>query len=234
MSGVLSIPNQFANAVTATGLQLDTNYNTITAYINDPTNRVNYVSDAGTTNTVVLTFSPPVVGGYTAGLSITFKAAAGNTGGVVINANGLGNASLFSPAGVALTGGEITANQMVMAQYNGTAFYMVSASASGGVNPKALAKAWATWTGTATGTINALSSYNVSTIVRTGTGTYSISFTTNFATTAYVVLASSGEASFAGPLVGTRAVGGVMITAYSTSSVAADLLEVNFSAFGNQ
>jgi hypothetical protein len=84
-----SVPNTFASAVTATGLQLDTNYNTIVAYLNEPLNRNNYAADSGNTNTIVLTFSP-AVSAYSAGLEITFKAANTNSGAAVINANSLG------------------------------------------------------------------------------------------------------------------------------------------------
>src|SRR5262252_5218169 len=107
MSGVLSIPNQFATALSSTVGALDVNFNTITAYVNDPTNRNNYVADTGSTNTIALAFSPPVVGGYTTGLDITWKQAFTNTSAVVINANTIGAASLVNHDGSAMVGGQL-------------------------------------------------------------------------------------------------------------------------------
>lgn len=148
MSGAFAgVPNAFANAVTATGLQLDQNNNTLTAYLNDPTNRSNYAADGSSgTNTVVLTFSPPVVGGYTAGLGIAFKPAITNSGAVVVNANGLGNKNIVVPGGAALISGQLQAGDVYQAQYDGTRFVMISAPYAwqGPINT------------TATATINAL------------------------------------------------------------------------------
>lgn len=252
MSGVLVIPNQFATAVTATGAQLDGDFNTVTAYINDPTNRNNYAADAGAaTNTVSLTFSPPVVGGYTAGLQITFKVTNGNTGAVVLNANGLGNKNLFSAAGVALTGGEITSGQIVSAAYDGTQFQMISPSSNvnaasaatvsqalsnaffvtpGRVqNHPGVAKAWATWNGTSTGTITANAAYNVSIIQRLGVGTYTVGLTTVMADDNYSVAASRGNF-----IVNSYAAGGFNIAFFNTTGTASDFTKVSFIIFGNQ
>lgn len=256
MSGVLSIPNAFANAVTATGAQLDADFNTVTAYINDPTNRNNYVADGGAaTNTISLTFAPPVVGGYTAGLEITFKAAIANSGAVVVNANGLGNASLLTPARTALTGGEIAAGGVVKAVHDGTQFIMISqaqnvvaasaATVSAALsnayfvtpgrmqNHPGVAKAWASFNGTNTGTITALNSYNVGSIVRAGTGTYSISFSTSFANANYapIVQSSTTLNDKWGP--STVAPGNFIITTF-LAGVAADSTQVYFVCFGAQ
>jgi hypothetical protein len=190
-----SVPNTFASAVTATGLQLDTNYNTIVAYLNEPLNRNNYAADSGNTNTIVLTFSP-AVSAYSAGLEITFKAANTNSGAAVINANSLGNKSFVQPGGSALAAGQIEAAGIYKAAYDGTNFVYIgqnvlaasqgdmetATSAVTFVSPNAMkwnpgvAKAWAYFEGTVTGTVTALASLNVGTIARLGTGTYTISF----------------------------------------------------------
>ena len=258
MSGVLVVPNAFANAVTATGAQLDADFNTVTAYINDPTNRNNYVADGGAaTNTISLTFSPPVVGGYTAGLQITFKVANGNTGAVVLNANSLGNKNLFSPAGVALTGGEITSGQIIEAAYDGTQFQMLSqaqnlipataATVSQALsnasfvtpgrmqNHPGVAKAYAGFVGTATGTIvgGAFASlYNVTNVVRQGTGTYAINFATAMADTLYaVIVATSGVVA----RLQTRATTQCVFATFSDAgTTAGDFALVSFTAFGTQ
>lgn len=52
------------------------------------------------------------------------------------------------------------------------------------------ARAWVNWVGT-NGTIN--SAYNVSSVTRTGTGTYTINFTTAFADTKYALTASTND-----------------------------------------
>ena len=257
MSGVLVIPNAFATAVTATGAQLDGDFNTITAYINDPTNRNNYVADGGAaTNTISLTFSPPIVGGYTAGLQITFKVANGNTGAVVLNANSLGNKDLFSPAGVALTGGEITSGQIIEAAYNGTQFQMLSqaqnlvaataATVSQALsnasfvtpgrlqNHPGVAKAWASFNGT--GTPGILVNYNVAGVARGGTGTYTVTFSTAMAATDYACLAnvlSTGNAGSNMANVQSQATTQVVIVT-SQGGTAVDFPRVMFTVFGNQ
>src|SRR5262245_46658956 len=105
MSGTSSVPNTFASAVTATGQQLDTNFGTIVAYINDPTNRNNYAADTGGTNTIALAFSPAVAG-FTGGLELTFKAANTNTGGVILIPNSAGTRTLVNSDGSALSPGQ--------------------------------------------------------------------------------------------------------------------------------
>lgn len=205
MSGTASVPTQFQNAVTATGLQLDTNFGTIVAYLNDPTNRNNYASAGGSTNTLNITFAPPVVGGYSAGLELSWKWNITNTGAVVLNANGLGNASLVNPDGSALAAGQGVGGSVGKAVYDGTQFiymtgFAVAASqaqmetATSGILFVAPSlqkyhplhpKAWANFNGTNVGTITALASVGVGQIVRVGTGTYSVVVSTAFSSTAW-------------------------------------------------
>ena len=200
-----SVPNTFASAVTATGLQLDTNFNTVVAYINNPLNRNNWATDSGNTNTIVLTFSPAVAA-YSAGLEITFKAGFTNTGGTVINANALGNKNFVTPDGSALAAGQVEANGIYKAAYNGSAFVYIgtnviaasqaqmetATSAITFVSPSTtkyhpgVAKAWCYFSGTETGTISAISAYNVTNIVRNGIGDYTVNFASAFSSTAYV------------------------------------------------
>jgi hypothetical protein len=207
-----SVPNTFASAVTATGLQLDTNYNTIVAYLNEPLNRNNYAADSGNTNTIVLTFSP-AVSAYSAGLEITFKAANTNSGAAVINANSLGNKSFVQPGGSALAAGQIEAAGIYKAAYDGTNFVYIgqnvlaasqaqmetATSAVTFVSPNAMkwhpgvAKAWAYWHGTETGTITALASLNVANVVRNGEGDYTVNFSTAFSSTAYGGIVFCGQ-----------------------------------------
>lgn len=214
MSGTASVANTFANAVTATGAQLDANFGTVVQYINDPTNRNNFATDGAATNTVALTFAPPVAGGYTTGLELTWKWGTTNTSAVVINANGLGNANLVNPDGTALSAGQGVQGSIGKAVYDGTNFvYLTSfgtpasaaqVSAAASVitfvspgrmnNHPGVAKCSAIWNGTATGTFTAMYGHNVTRIVKLGTGTYSVVLTTAFNSTAWVPLISSYEA----------------------------------------
>lgn len=207
MSGTAGVPNSFQNAVTATGLQLDNNFSANVSYLNDPTNRNNFATDGVATNTVNITFSPPVVGGYTAGLELTWKWGQTNTGGVVLNANGLGNIALVNPDGTALAPGQGIVGSIGKAVYDGTravfigppaspatqaAMETATASASF-VTPAGLkyhpgaAKVACMFVGGTTGTFTPSFAYNVTSVVRKGTGTYSINFTTPFSAANYAV-----------------------------------------------
>lgn len=210
MSGTAGIGTLFAAAVTATGAQLDANYDTLVVYLNDPTNRNNYGQGGAVTNTVAVTFVPPVVGGYTAGLELTWKWGTLNTGAVVLNANGLGSISLVNPDGTALQAGQGLAGSIGKAVYDGTrAIFlappspaskaaMQTATASATfvtpaqmVNHPGVAKAWAVVDGTATGTVLTTFGYGITQHVRAGTGTYVFSMTTPLANANYAVLSTN-------------------------------------------
>lgn len=250
MSGTASVPNTFQAAVTATGLQLDQNYSTVVAYLNDPTNRNNFSADGGTTNTVVTTFSPPVVGGYTAGLELAWKWAATPTGGVVLNANGLGNIAVVNPDGSALLAGQGTVGGIGKSVYDGTRAIFLSppspasaAAVSAAVtlapyvspgrmqNHPGVAKALAVWNGTATGTFSADAAYNVTNVTRVGAGSYSVVITTPFASTNWVALANSGQFF---TIVNTKNATSVLILTKDAAGTQADASIVQFAAYGNQ
>lgn len=252
-----SVPNTFANAVTATGLQLDNNFNTVVAYLNDPLNRNNYAADTGNTNTVVLTFSPPVTA-YSAGLEITFKVANTNTGATKLNANTVSAAPLVQPGGSDLASGQIQAGGIYKAAYNGSQWVYIGqnvlAASKGDMqtatsavtfvspaqtqNHPGVAKAVANWNGTNTGTITAAYGYNVAQVVRVGLGTYQVNLTTPMATSIYVAIVSLGA-----PTTGVMAihvVGGktpsscVFNTFARDLSTVVDVTDINFVAYGTQ
>lgn len=253
MSGSVAVGTQFQNAVTATGLQLDNNFGNLVSYANDPTNRNNYIADSGTTNTVLLTFNPAVAGGYTAGLELTWKWAQTNSGAVVINANGLGNASLVHADGTALAAGEGMAGSIGKAVSDGTRFIFITptgtaasaAQVSAGVtlvpyvspgtmqNHPGVAKAWAVWNGTATGTVTALAKYNISQIVRIGTGTHSIALTTAMNSTAWAALLQPNGLRFIS-VSNQDATSIVILTRTSDGVTQSDANFYYFSAFGSQ
>ncbi len=231
MSGTASVSTQFANAVTATGLQLDNNYGSLVSYANDPTNRNNYAADAWTTNTIVLTYSPPVLG-YTAGLELTWKWTAPNSAGVVVNANGLGNISVVNPDGTSLQQGQGKAGSIGKAVYDGTRAIYISSSAQ----RQGEAKAWAFFNGIVGTQTITTNGFNVSTIVRTGTGTYVITFITPFLSTNYAVTGTAEVQGIVCPENGiprsTSSVGVVVVA--SSSGVAQDRTTVSFICFGLQ
>lgn len=254
MSGTASVPNSFANAVTATGAQLDANFGTQVAYINDPTNRNNFAADGSATNTVILTFSPPVVGGYTTGLELTWKWGATNTGAVVLNANGLGNVSVVNPDGSPLAAAQGQIGSVGKAVYDGTRFvYLTSfgtpaskavmqtaSSAVSFVSPAqqsnhpAHPKAVAVWSGTATGTVLALYGYGVTNIVRNGAGTYIVNLSSPMTATVYPAFATCTTAGQRGAMIRSQnASQCVVITDVPSTGVPTDSdVFVQFTAYG--
>lgn len=249
MSGTASVPNSFAASVTATGVQLDADFGTIVAYINDPTNRNNYAADAGATNTVVLTFAPPVVGGYTAGLELAWKWAATNSGGVVLNANGLGNIALVNPDGTAMQAGQGVIGTIGKAVYDGTrAIYiaapspatqaqMETATASASfVYPSAMkwhpatAKAWGRFTNSGSATI-ALS-HNIASVTRTGAGTVSVAFINPLTTANYPVIVSPGQQSLLFASSGLRTTAGFVVISADAAATPTDVT-IDFVVYGD-
>lgn len=88
-----------------------------------------YNTDSGTANTYAITLgvSP---GAYSSGQIYIFKATNANTGASTLNVNSLGVKSVKTAAGAALTGGTIIAGQIVLVEYDGTNFQMLSNAAN--------------------------------------------------------------------------------------------------------
>lgn len=100
---------------------------------NDPRILQNaYNTDSGTANTYVLTtaVSP---GGYSSGQIYIFKATNANTGPSTLNVDTLGAKSIRTAAGAALTAGMIIAGQIVLVEYDGTNFQMLSNPANAAI-----------------------------------------------------------------------------------------------------
>lgn len=251
MSGTASVANNFAAAVTATGAQLDANFGTVVAFLNDPTNRNNYAADAGATNTVVLTFAPPVVGGYTAGLELAWKWAATNTGGVVVNANGLGNVALVNVDGSALQAGQGVVGSIGKAVSDGTrAIYitppspatkaqMETATASAtflspaqAINHPGVAKVTGVVSQT-TGSYTLTSAFNAGSLSKLGTGTISVSFAVTMANTTYPALVNTNVgASDAQAFVNLKATNGMVVVIRTSTTNAAAENAFDFVVFG--
>jgi hypothetical protein len=92
----------------------------------------------------------------------------------------------------------------------------------------ALSYSWCNWNGTATGTISANLKYNVSSVVRTGTGTYVITFATPTTTSVFVSMGNSGG-GFAVTILKTTAA--VTLAMYAHDGTAVDNAEASFVAF---
>jgi hypothetical protein len=90
---------------------------------------VPFVTDTGSANALVATYSPAVTV-YRTGMVITVTAAASNTGAATINVNGLGTKSIVRSDGAALRAGDIRSGQTVHLDYNGTNFRIVGLVAS--------------------------------------------------------------------------------------------------------
>lgn len=259
MSGTAAVSTLFTAATTATGAELDGNFSTILYYINDPTNRNNYATDTGTTNSFAIACSPAVAG-YTLGTWVTFRASTTNSGASTLNVNSLGPKNIFTAAGSAFSGGEVTVGQMVNAAYDGTQFQIISVPASQFAQAASAAQmtaaaainvfvtpgrqqyhpasfqAWAYWNGTNTGTITAASGYNVSSIARTGAGTYVISLTNPLSSTVFgLQVTALGATSFVG-INGPSGIGRhtqtITISMVNTSGNALDASEITVGVLG--
>jgi hypothetical protein len=94
-----------------------------------------------------------------------------------------------------------------------------------------VAKAWAMWSGTETATITALASYNIASIIKGGTGSYTIVLSTGFSSTAWAGLtnASSEESKIN---AGQTATSCVVVTSGSGGAVQ-DAPFVHFVAYGD-
>lgn len=101
-------------------------------------NQIVYVPQAavgGTGNAITLSPSTPITS-YTEGQSFRFRAANTNSGAVTINTSGLGLRTVTTPAGAALTGGEITAGGEYDVVDTGTVYMLMNAQST----------AFGTWT----------------------------------------------------------------------------------------
>jgi hypothetical protein len=108
-----------------------------------------FVVATGAVNAYVLTYSPAITA-YTAGMQISFKTNAANTGACTVNVNGLGAKSL-TRAGSALASGILSNGGYVRAVYDGTNFIVVDPAElitgleNGAVTPAKLSTGHPSW-----------------------------------------------------------------------------------------
>ena len=89
-----------------------------------------YASDTGSANAYAVALSPAPT--LVAGSTVVFKAANANTGASTLAVNGGSAIAIKKSGSTALSGGEISAGQIVAVVYDGTNFQLVGASSSGG------------------------------------------------------------------------------------------------------
>ena len=86
-----------------------------------------FLGTSSGTNTVTAS-ATPAIAAYAAGQTLRFKAGGTNTGAVTLNLNSLG-AKAVQKRGAALVAGDVTANNVVEAVYDGTQFQLISPTA---------------------------------------------------------------------------------------------------------
>lgn len=125
---------------------LDSMYQTIWNVLNDSSNGyATLTSDTGTVNHVILTNLSPALA-YRQGMSQSFLTTNANTGPVQVNVDGLGNVSITTSAGLALSGGELSTTAVNVLIYDGTKFRLLLPL--GSIASQLLSVAgWATFTG---------------------------------------------------------------------------------------
>jgi hypothetical protein len=110
---------------------LDTNFNQIASFLNNPNNYTNYLVDSGVANAYVVTFPTGIApSSYAAGLAVTMKVGNANTTASTINVNSLGVKSIVKGGGTALSSGDLPAGAVVTMVYDGTNFVVTSLTSS--------------------------------------------------------------------------------------------------------
>jgi hypothetical protein len=136
---VSSVPNSFATATSTIPLsQLDTDFNTITQYINDLNNYSNYVADTGSVNAIILNYPSGITTTTIAtGTFLQFKTASANTGSTTIqvqvnSSTILAATTVLNEDGSALSANSLLANGIYSVVYNGTNWILAGGGGSGG------------------------------------------------------------------------------------------------------
>lgn len=93
-----------------------------------------YASSVGGTGDIITIGFSPTFTAYTAGMQISFVASAVNTTNVTINVDGLGAKAITKNGTTALIGGDIPSGAIVLIEYDGTRFQLLSISASNAVS----------------------------------------------------------------------------------------------------
>jgi len=124
MASSVTLTNTFAAQTGPLQLStLDTNYSQLATAVNTLSNFANYYVDTGSANAIAVTTSSPQIFSYVAGVTITVKVAASNTGATTVSVNGTSK-NVLSSLGSNLTANQLLANQVYNFTYDGTNFYL--------------------------------------------------------------------------------------------------------------
>lgn len=123
--------------VTLTGAQtaglFDSSFAPVYGAVNDVQTYQNYFVDSGAANAYVLTL--PVgwtnTAGLVAGLLLQWKAVHVNTGASTLNFNGTGVIPILRPGGAPVQGGDIPLNGIVVTQFDGANWQLLSQQVAG-------------------------------------------------------------------------------------------------------
>lgn len=88
--------------------------------------QMSYAVAGGTANALTATLAP-APGALVAGLGVSVKIAAANTGPATLNLNGLGASAITTVSGAALVGGELVAGGVAEMVWTGSAWMLMSA-----------------------------------------------------------------------------------------------------------
>lgn len=123
----ITVPNTFATQNGPIPLsQLDANFSTAYAAINDPSTYNNYLVDSGSANSIVASFAGGLTyTSYKAGDLISVKVAVTNTGATTINVNSIGSRNAINQGGSAMTAGQLVAAGVYDFVYDGTSFQLI-------------------------------------------------------------------------------------------------------------
>jgi len=171
-----------------------------------------YATAGGTANALTLTLSP-APSAYTAGMKVSFKASATNTGATTINVNGLGVLSIVTGLSRPLLAGDILINQIYEIVYNstGTVWQLVNPASTKTlkVDPQDNTTSSTTEKTIATfsvpgSTLNTGRAIRIKTLVfqtqasNTGTFTYKLKYGSTTLVTGAIVTSDSANRNFAG------------------------------------
>lgn len=129
-----TIPTAFAAATSATGQQLDDDFNALKSAVNSPFSPSNYLLDTGTANVYAVAFATGIVPTYTAGLPVQMLVLHSNSGASTLNVNSLGAKNILRPTGVALSANDLVAGAVANLMYDGTQFQLLNPGAAAAIS----------------------------------------------------------------------------------------------------
>ncbi len=116
----------FGASTTGTTTQLDNNFLLAYNALNSFNQYSNYLQDTGAANAYIVTKPAGTTLALSAGLTISFRASAANTGASTLNADGTGAKNILDPQGIALGAGAIVTGQICTVMYDGTQYFLLS------------------------------------------------------------------------------------------------------------